>query len=230
MIDRLVGEQGSTQSSQAEAPTLHYSDPPQATTSLPLNGLAIYPQPIASFPKQESSQPMAPALEPQPQLLPSLQATEQPEIDFNDFNFDNIIGDTQTNRELPEFDFVSRFVWLGILTDLVQGFWGDPINFGSEPIEFPIDAGYATTWTSWKHFKSLGVVKTRFIVFIDFYTNAEPWPFRAIGSVIPPVVGSYVDENLNWRWHNWSVITVSGAVCIAILFPLPEKYAAALLR
>jgi hypothetical protein len=148
MIDRLVGEEGSTQSSQAEAPTLPYSNPPQVTTSLPLDGLAMYPQTIAPFSNQASSQPMAPAIAPQPQLLPSLQTTEQPEIYFNDFNFDNIIGDTHTNGDLPEFDFVSKFVCLEIVTNVVQGFWGDPINFASEPIDFPIDAGYATIWTS----------------------------------------------------------------------------------
>ncbi|KAL1608356.1 hypothetical protein SLS60_003297 [Paraconiothyrium brasiliense] len=135
MIDRLVGEQGSIRSSQSEASPLPYNNSAQpTTTSLPLDGLAMYPQPITSFPKQESPQPMvAPAIEPPSQVLHPLQTTEQPDIDFNDFNFDNIIGGTQTNGELPEFDF---------------GFWGDPINFGSEPINYPIDGGYATTWTS----------------------------------------------------------------------------------
>ncbi|KAJ4353970.1 uncharacterized protein N0V89_005702 [Didymosphaeria variabile] len=75
---------------------------------------------------------MAPAMNPQPEVLQPLQPNEQSEIDFNDFNFDNIFGGTQTNGELPEFDF---------------GFWGDPINFGSEPINYPVDGGYATTWT-----------------------------------------------------------------------------------
>ncbi|KAF2446274.1 hypothetical protein P171DRAFT_357011 [Karstenula rhodostoma CBS 690.94] len=135
MIDKLVSEQGSTQSSQLEASPLPYNNTSRATTSLPLNGLAMYPQNPTSFPKQEPPQPiMAPSLEPQPsQVLQPMQTVDPPEIYFNDFNFDNIIGDTQTNGALPEFDF---------------GFWGDPINFSSEPIDFPIDGGYATTWTS----------------------------------------------------------------------------------
>ncbi|KAL5394175.1 hypothetical protein PMIN06_005167 [Paraphaeosphaeria minitans] len=135
MIDRLVGEQGSAQSNQPEASSLPYRNTSQTTTSLPLKGVTMYPQAVTSFPKQESLQTiMAPAIETHPpQLLQPMQTVEQPEIYFNDFNFDNIIGDTQTNGEPPELDF---------------GFWGDPINFGSEPIDFPIDGGYAATWTS----------------------------------------------------------------------------------
>lgn len=148
MIDRLIGEQGNTRSSQPEASPIPYSN--QATTSLPLNELSMYPQTVNSFPKQEPpQQSMAPAIEPQPpHVLQPLQTVEPPEIHFNDFNFDNIIGDAQTNGELPEFDFVSTLTRRTFVANTVQGFWGDPINFSSEPIDFPTDGGYTRTWTS----------------------------------------------------------------------------------
>lgn len=110
MIDRVVGEQSSAPSDQYEAPPIPYSDaqPAQPQTSLSLDSLTMYPQGMTSFPKEDSTQPiMPPNVVTQPQILPPLQMAEQPETIFNDFNFDNIIGDTQNNGELPQFDFVS---------------------------------------------------------------------------------------------------------------------------
>ncbi|KAF1951271.1 hypothetical protein CC80DRAFT_424872 [Byssothecium circinans] len=134
MIDRLIDEQGSRQSSQSGAPPLTYSNAPQTTTSLPLNGLHAYPQPVNSYPRTQAPQSiMAPVEEPQPQpqILPQLHAAEQMNSHWNDINFDNIIGGMPADGELPEFDF---------------GFWGDPINFGSEPVNFPMNGGYCTSW------------------------------------------------------------------------------------
>ncbi|KAJ4302847.1 hypothetical protein N0V90_001738 [Kalmusia sp. IMI 367209] len=137
MIDRLIGEQGGSRSSQSE--NSPYTGTP-AIPSLPLNtstpsNLPIYPQPITTYPRQESPQPIiAQAMEPPPpHALPPPLQTEPTQFHWNEINFDNIIGDTQTNGDLPEFDF---------------GFWGDPINFGNDPVNFPMDAGYAATWNT----------------------------------------------------------------------------------
>lgn len=134
MIDRLISEEGSSRPRGSDSSSLIFSNAAQSASTLPVNGVPSYPQPITNFPKVESPQPMlAPVLEPQqPQVCPQFQTTEQPNFHWNDINFDNIIGDTQASSELPEFDF---------------GFWGDPINFGSEPVNFPMDGQYPTTWT-----------------------------------------------------------------------------------
>lgn len=149
MIDRLISEEGSSRPRGSDSSSLIFSNAAQSASTLPVNGVPSYPQPITNFPKVESPQPMlAPVLEPQqPQVCPQFQTTEQPNFHWNDINFDNIIGDTQASSELPEFDFVSMVnIWIDI-ADGVQGFWGDPINFGSEPVNFPMDGQYPTTWT-----------------------------------------------------------------------------------
>ncbi|KAK7190218.1 hypothetical protein DPSP01_006750 [Paraphaeosphaeria sporulosa] len=52
----------------------------------------------------------------------------------------------------------------------------------------------------------------------------------SLGPVVAPIVGGYVAEHLNWRWHYWIVTSVSGAVYIAMVFLLPETYTTVLLR
>lgn len=146
MIDRLIGEEDSIKPETETAPPITYPIVPEATAPLPLD-MQSYPQPMASYPQIDSSQMMlTPSLEPQQQLFPQLQNTEQPNFHWNDINFDNIIGDTQATGDLPQFDFVCIQSLYIILANLVQGFWGDPINFGSEPVVYPMDGVYNPTW------------------------------------------------------------------------------------
>lgn len=110
MIDRLISEQGSMPPSQPEATSLSYGNDSQTTETLHLNDLPMYPQAMTSFPKHEPQQPtMAPVVEPQqPPMLQPMQPVEQPEMYFNDFNFDNITGDMPANGAMPEFEFVGE--------------------------------------------------------------------------------------------------------------------------
>lgn len=107
MIDRLIGEEETVKTGTENTASLTYPIVPEAPPAIPLDGLS-YTQPMASYPQVDTSQMMMePTLEPQPQLFPQLQNTEQPNFHWNDINFDNMIGDTQPTEDMPQFDFVS---------------------------------------------------------------------------------------------------------------------------
>lgn len=52
----------------------------------------------------------------------------------------------------------------------------------------------------------------------------------SLGPVVAPIVGGFVAEKMNWRWHYWIVTMVSGIVYVAMLFLLPETYVTVLLQ
>lgn len=143
MIDKLLGEEAVVNRSQSRSessgswasPSMAVSQPPPTTTSVNFPGF------VDTIP-QYALQQQQPQLQPQPQPDPIVQhvqqtiqpppqasqmqqmQTEQP-WNWDDINFNNIVGDFQQNTEpLPEFDF---------------GFWGDPVNFGNEGVTFPMD-------------------------------------------------------------------------------------------
>lgn len=122
MIDRLLGEQGTSLANHPEPSPLTSGSVVQ-----PLPMMTLYPsRPMSSYSQPPTTQqlmtqniktevpmsvPPIPAMPTQP--AQSTQPTQPMQTDqsmhWNDFNFDNIIGNPQTNADLPEFDFVSKF-------------------------------------------------------------------------------------------------------------------------
>ena len=49
------------------------------------------------------------------------------------------------------------------------------------------------------------------------------------GPVYGPIIGGFVFEYLGWRWTNWLVLIVGGAV-LALMYFIPETYAPVILR
>ncbi|RAK98732.1 MFS transporter [Aspergillus ibericus CBS 121593] len=49
------------------------------------------------------------------------------------------------------------------------------------------------------------------------------------GPVYGPIIGGFVYEYLGWRWTNWLVLIIGGAV-LALVFLIPETYAPVILR
>jgi hypothetical protein len=149
MIDKVAGE--NVVSHDAPSRPTNYSGPtesatlPTRTTSNPnpsiyshrTSGYTPPPMISQSLPPQSMQQPMTPMQQGHTQFK------------WDDLNFSNIIGDTQPTAELPEFDFVSLALFdFGTWANRSQGFWGDPVNFGNEPLTYPEDGGYNMPWAS----------------------------------------------------------------------------------
>ncbi|KAF2715017.1 hypothetical protein K504DRAFT_368193 [Pleomassaria siparia CBS 279.74] len=113
MIDKALGEVSVSTRSHSETPG------PYTNTSISyLNQIPAY-----AYEKSSEHYIQQPAL-PLQQMPP-----EQPAFNWDDLNYNNIVGDVQQNIEVPEFDW---------------GFWGDPVNFGvNEPITLPMDETFS---------------------------------------------------------------------------------------
>jgi hypothetical protein len=150
MIDKIAGENvvsrdgvsGSTPlgGTPGAAPRI---GPSTSKVSIP-----VYSEPMSTY---SPPQPMMPQSMPPQPMRQSMAPIQQdtPQFNWDDLNFSNIVGDTQPPAELPEFDFVSFLSSLFRLqAHNAQGFWGDPINFGSDPLTFPLESGYTMSWAS----------------------------------------------------------------------------------
>jgi hypothetical protein len=139
MIDKVVGENIiEREGLPVPAPFTPPTAPrPVTSTSTPTVGAqAVYPEQMAGYTPQnvipQSQIPPHQGMQPMATMPQQQQQQEvQPQFNWDELNFSNIVGDTQAPPELPEFDF---------------GFWGDPVNFGSEPLTFPLDGGYGIPW------------------------------------------------------------------------------------
>lgn len=108
MIDRFLGKEANSLSSASDHSPVPGPTPQEPPTSMPPN-LPTFPQPGPSYTRMESLQtPMLHALEPPPQAFPQFQTMQQPNFNWSGIGFDNMVGDIQTDTQLPEFDFVSR--------------------------------------------------------------------------------------------------------------------------
>lgn len=113
MIDKVVGENMISRSSQSESSSSFVGPP--APTSIPMTSsvnpsFPAFTEQLPAFPTPGTSQPVVPQPVSQPvqtQPLQQMQPLDQTQFNWDDLNFSNIVGDVQNNTELPEFDFVS---------------------------------------------------------------------------------------------------------------------------
>jgi hypothetical protein len=152
MIDKVVGEniveRDGLPISAPFTPTPGAAPRPVASTpgtngpnvDVGSGGRAVYPAPAPAPEPMSGYEPQRGGiLQSQSQISPhqplqAMASMQQQDVDpfnWDSLNFSNIVGDTLPPPELPEFDF---------------GFWGDPVNFGSEPLTFPLDGGYGIPW------------------------------------------------------------------------------------
>ncbi|KAF2679018.1 hypothetical protein K458DRAFT_315506 [Lentithecium fluviatile CBS 122367] len=135
MIDKVAGETIVSRDNASSTPFGGAPESARMPTATPSTvNLPAYPEQMQGYsPQPMMSQPLSmPSMQP---MAPMQQQQQQGPAQFNwdELNFSNIFGEAQPTAELPEFDF---------------GFWGDPVNFGNEPLTFPLDGGYSMPWAS----------------------------------------------------------------------------------
>lgn len=117
MIDKVLADNMVSQSNPSESSGSFTGPPAPAAIPMsvpPTNAFAAYANPLPAFPIRAQPEPVAeqvqaPSIQSQPmeavQTVHPFQA-DQTQFNWDDLNFNTLVGDGQSTTELPEFDFV----------------------------------------------------------------------------------------------------------------------------